>query len=213
MPTAFNEVVVTRLTRAQQVERNRELVLSAARRVLLARGYAGATLEAIALDAGFTRGVVYSQFGTKGDLFLELLKRRISERAEHNSALAAAGVGRTGLRALLHSNAERDEASAGWGRLLIEFRIHAVRDPELNDRYAALHERSIAGFADAVRTLLDADGLGSSRSPREIAEIVFSLASGHVLEQAAGTARLGPTELEDLVDRLVVPLPTDRTIT
>ena len=71
----------TRLSRAEQVERNRERVLDAAREVFLERGYAGATLEAIAEAAGFSKGVVYSQFAGKPDLFLALLERRIDQRA------------------------------------------------------------------------------------------------------------------------------------
>ena len=69
-----------RLTRAEQSERNRGLVLAAARRVFLARGYHGATLEQIADEAGFSKGVVYSQFESKADLFLGLLEARISEQ-------------------------------------------------------------------------------------------------------------------------------------
>ena len=48
-----------RLKREDQVKRNRELVVEAARRVFLAEGYAGATLEQIAEEAGFSKGVVY----------------------------------------------------------------------------------------------------------------------------------------------------------
>ena len=51
--------MATRLRRAEQVERNREMVLEAARRVFIDRGYAGASLEAIAEEAGFSRGVVF----------------------------------------------------------------------------------------------------------------------------------------------------------
>ena len=73
---------------AEQSERNRGLVLAAARRVFLARGYHGATLEQIADEAGFSKGVVYSQFESKADLFLGLLEARISERAAENVRLA-----------------------------------------------------------------------------------------------------------------------------
>ena len=52
--------------------------------MFLARGYGKATVEAIAEDAGFSTGVVYSQFGSKAVLFLALLERRIDERAERN---------------------------------------------------------------------------------------------------------------------------------
>ena len=47
-----------RLTRVEQSVRNRELVLAAARRVFLERGYHGASLEQIADEAGFSKGVV-----------------------------------------------------------------------------------------------------------------------------------------------------------
>src|SRR5215203_510779 len=76
--------VAQRLRRVEQVERNREVVLAAARQVFISNGYAGATLEGIATEAGFSTGVVYSQFGSKADLFFALLERRIAERAAQN---------------------------------------------------------------------------------------------------------------------------------
>src|SRR3954469_18000027 len=97
--------MATRLTRPEQVPRNRGLVLEAARRVFLDRGYAGATLEAIADAAGFSKGVVYSQFAGKPDLFLALLDRRIAERAEQNKRVSSGLAGLDGLRALLDANA------------------------------------------------------------------------------------------------------------
>src|SRR6186997_399416 len=101
--------MATRLTRAEQGERNRGLVLAAARRVFLERGYAGATLEAIADEAGFSKGVVYSQFAGKPDLFLALLDARIAERAERNAAVSAGLAGVDGLRALLDANVRLSE--------------------------------------------------------------------------------------------------------
>jgi AcrR family transcriptional regulator len=67
-----------RLSRAEQNDRNRSLLLAAARRVFLARGYYAATLEQIADEAGFSKGVVYSRFASKADMFLALLEDRIT---------------------------------------------------------------------------------------------------------------------------------------
>src|SRR5688572_15769955 len=142
--------MATRLSRAQQVERNRGLVLDAARRVFLARGYAGATVEAIAEEAGFSKGVVYSQFDGKSDLFLALLEQRITERAAENAAIAAEHAGVEGLRVLLQRNLRRTLEDGGWPLLLIEFRVVASRDPDLGARYARLHERAVAEFARAT---------------------------------------------------------------
>src|SRR4051812_45051574 len=91
----------TRLSRVEQVERNRALVLDAARRVFLTRGYAGATVEAIAEEAGFSRGVVYSQFTGKADMFFALLEQRMAERAEHAGTILDTTVGVEGMRRLV----------------------------------------------------------------------------------------------------------------
>lgn len=197
--------MATRLSRVEQVERNRGLVLDAARRVFLARGYGGATLDAIAEEAGFSKGVVYSQFAGKADLFLALLERRITERAEENARLAADHSGIQALRALLRVNARRSSEGAEWARLLIEFRAVAARDPEVNARYTALHGRSLEGFAEAVRVALARDGLEPVYPPHTFAHLVFALDNGAVLERATDPAAL-PVELAvDLLTRLVTP--------
>lgn len=67
---------------------------------LLARGYHGATLEQIADEAGFSKGVVYSQFDSKADLFLTLLRARIEERSADNARVASSRPG-GGVAALL----------------------------------------------------------------------------------------------------------------
>src|SRR6187549_941860 len=103
-----------RLNRVEQGERNRALVLAAARRVFLERGYSGATLEAIAEEAGFSKGVVYSQFAGKPDLFLALLESRIVERAEQNTRVTTGLAGIEGLHALLQANARLSQQGGGW---------------------------------------------------------------------------------------------------
>src|SRR5690242_11447004 len=111
--------MATRMSRPEQVQRNRRLVLEAARRVFLERGYAGATLEAIADDAGFSKGVVYSQFAGKSDLLLALLEARIHERAEENASAVDGLAGVEGLRVLLDVSRRRSQSAPAWARLLI----------------------------------------------------------------------------------------------
>jgi AcrR family transcriptional regulator len=177
---------VVKPSRAEKVQANRTSVLAAARRVFLAKGYAGATLEAIAEEAGFSKGVVYSQFGGKADLFLALLDARIDERAAQNARLAAdAGAGAAAIRALL-ANSDRDtQVEAGWARVLIEFRSVAMRDPELNRRYAASHARTRQLLADLVERVLAAAGIEITIPPRALAEFILAFGAGLALERAA----------------------------
>src|SRR4051794_15138667 len=114
-----------RLSRTERTERNRERVLTAAREVFLARGYHGATVEQIAEAAGFSTGVVYSQFGGKADLFLTLLEARIEERIRDNAAVVASIDGGEGLVGLLERAARVTFAEPEWGLLVLEFRVHA----------------------------------------------------------------------------------------
>src|SRR5215472_16094913 len=135
-----------RLSRAEQSERNRALVLDAARQVFLARGYHGATLEQIADDAGFSKGVVYSQFDSKADLFLALLEARISERAAENARVADS-LPDGDLPGFFDNATRGDQATPGWQLLVIESPVHAARDPQLSRRYAATHARTVEALA------------------------------------------------------------------
>jgi AcrR family transcriptional regulator len=194
-----------RLTRVEQSARNRDLVLGAARRTFLERGYHGASLEQIADEAGFSKGVVYSQFENKADLFLALLEQRIEERAAENARFVeamAAGDGCSvdqGLRALVEHATRREHADAEWGLLVIEFRVHAARDPDLNRRYAGLHERTLAGVARVVATLYERAGDPPPLPPADLARLLVTMSAGARLEHAANTEVLPVALLAELV--------------
>jgi len=147
-----------RLARAEQTGRNRARVLDAALDVFRDRGYHAATLEQIAEAAGFSKGVVYSQFAGKADLFMALLEARIEVLAHENLRLAETLSGPEGVRRLMRRQAGLARADAAWRLLLIEFRVHAARDPELNARYARAHARTTDVLADALATIYERGG-------------------------------------------------------
>ena len=182
-----------RLSRAEQNERNRVLVLDAARRVFLNRGYHAATLDEIADEAGFSRGVVQSRFGNKADLFLALLEERIAERAAQNARLAEGLSGAEGMRVLREHAARRNRAELDWGLLLIEFRVHAARDPDLSRRYAALHACTRQALAGVITDVYRRAGQPPPFPPEEMAQLILTVEAGIRLEQAADPA--GPESL------------------
>jgi AcrR family transcriptional regulator len=199
-----------RLTRSERAGRNRALVLDAARQVFLARGYHGATLEQIAEEAGFSKGVVYSQFDSKADLFLALLEARISERAAENARLAVSLPGsEQGLLALVDHLARGDQATPGWLLLVIEFRVHAARDAELSRRYAAAHARTVEALAGVLTEVFARDGQALAAEPRRLAGLLLAFSAGATLEQAADPAALGgravAAELAQVLGPLVGP--------
>jgi len=65
-----------RLTRDERRAQTRERLIDAAADVFNRLGYHGASLEAVADAAGYTKGAVYSNFASKADLFVALAERR-----------------------------------------------------------------------------------------------------------------------------------------
>jgi AcrR family transcriptional regulator len=191
----------SRLSRAEQNDRNRGLLLAAALRVFLDRGYHAATLELIADEAGFSKGVVYSRFTSKADMFLALLTDRIAERAAQNASVAGQ-LAHAGPPALLELawRAERD--SPGWRLLVTEFRVHAARDPELNRRYAAAHASTVAALASAVASVAARDGHALVLPARQVAELLLAIETGLALEQLADPRAVSLPQLPSVLTEL-----------
>jgi AcrR family transcriptional regulator len=187
---------VPRLSRQQQAEANQKRLLDAALEVFTARGFHGSTLEQIAAAAGFTTGVVYSRFASKADLFLALLERTIDQRIGDLQRLTRSKAGEVGAafnRSWWHEVRKRP----AWMLVVIEFRVHAARDPQLNARYAALHSRHVEAIANAIAHDRGRAGQSPPEPLVDGALMVLALGSGLVLERWA----LGDEALGDLPER------------
>jgi AcrR family transcriptional regulator len=172
--------------------------------VFLERGFHAASLDAIAEEAGFSKGVVYSQFESKADLFLALLEQRIDERAAENERVAEHGSGPAALAELVMVAERSAAAESAWQLLLLEFRVHAARDRALNERYAELHARTVQRLA---ATLVRITGGGARPSPPAEARALFMLAlgAGLALEAAAAPHGLPDAELRAMAVRTLDP--------
>ena len=121
---------MTRLTRTQVQEQNRETVLRVARAAFLHDGYVSTSLASVAREAGFTTGIVYSGFGSKADLALGVLEGIQAEQiADLGRRLADVSSTDEALAAIL-SWAEAATAT-GWIRLELELLLDTVSDPRL----------------------------------------------------------------------------------
>jgi AcrR family transcriptional regulator len=164
-----------RISRVEQTSQNRERVLAAARRVFLAQGFHVATLDQIALEAGFSKGVVYSQFESKADMFLALLEQRIAERKEAQLRVAD-------FEDLVEAITRVARAEPAWRLLVIEFRVFAARDRKLNRRYAELHESAIAGIVALLDQLYQRSGATPPGPLATLARHLLALENGEALE-------------------------------
>ena len=171
---------VSRLTRAERQEQTRTALLEAAARVFVERGFAGASVEAITDAAGYTRGAFYSNFGSKEELFAELLQERVYARYADmitRSERAPASMREVGEE-LARIQAEED---GRWlFRLWLELLAHAGRD----DRFRKI----AAGFwsENRARTAALIAGAFGERvppaDPKRLASALIALDIGLALQ-------------------------------
>jgi AcrR family transcriptional regulator len=199
-----------RVTRRDRAAANRAALLAAARKVFLAAGYHGASVDAVAGEAGFTIGAVYSQFGGKAELFLALLEQRIEERiGQIRSVVDGSGVAAE-LTAVARQWAGVLRTDLDWTLLVIEFRVHAARDPVLAARFAELHARLLRAV---VQSLTESLGLpAATPEVEDLARLLLATGPGGALARAAEGEAFRDELMEEtmvaLAQRLLRGLPS-----
>jgi len=173
-----------RKTQAERREETRELVLTAAARVFAERGFHATSLDAIAEEAGFSRGAVYYNFADKEELFLELLDRRCAERAQDLREVFAgtpeddvAATSRQAQLAAQHA-LEAMTGDTEWRALYLEFLAHAARDSAFRRRFSKRSDEMRGALEEVVveRTGAVADAL--DMAPEQLAVVIDALGTG-----------------------------------
>jgi AcrR family transcriptional regulator len=138
-------------TRAERQAQTRKELVDAAERLFTAQGFHATSIDAVAAEAGFTKGAVYSNFASKEDLFFAVYERRVDGRvAELEAILEDAPTMREAIVRFVPGQGDRPPASDGWMAVFFEFWAHALRHPQLRERFAAQHRRVIEVLAGAM---------------------------------------------------------------
>ena len=172
-----------RLTRNEARERTRERLLDAAADEFKRRGYHGASLEAIAEAAGYTKGAIYSNFDTKADLFKALVDRHIdAELAIQAQQFAGKSLEEViqELDEVFERQVERDPQ---WIALELEFALAGMRDPEVRRRLVAGSEDLRDRTGASIDRLLANAGRAAPFTGRELSVLFNAMATGLALQQ------------------------------
>jgi len=156
----------------------RAAILGAAKTLFLAKGFEGASMDAIAASAGVSKLTVYSHFGDKDHLFKAAVVSRCDEQMP--AAMFTVAVGTPTRQALLtiargfHGLIHSDEAIA-LHRMMI---ANAGQSPHLAELfYEAGPKRTLDGFERYLRAAVQAGQLDINDIPRA-AEHFFVLCKG-----------------------------------
>lgn len=131
-----------RLTREQSKDQTRLRLLDAAQAIFMKKGFVATSVEDIAEAAGYTRGAFYSNFDSKPELFLELLRRDHEEMQAALESIFEEGATRETMEARVleyYSNLPRDDKCF---LLWMEAKLLAARDSRFRVKFNAfLHEK------------------------------------------------------------------------
>ena len=174
----------TSLTRAERREQTRAELIDAAERLFIRQGFHATSVDAVADEAGFTKGAVYSNFSSKEDLFLAVYERRVDRSvAEVEAAFAASDDAAETLERLTGEIASRRTSDDGWTAVFFEFWAHVLRHPESRAQFGALHERAIEPFVAATERISEERGVPLPDEPRKFASAMYAMNLGLTLER------------------------------
>jgi len=157
-------------------------ILAAAAKVFDAHGYAATTMEAVAAEAGISKGSIYNYFKNKDDLFAQVFSEAMAggiTRAEQ--VLAAPLTAAAKLDRLLGDWARQLEYYKRIGRLMLEFWVTAARQ-EPDGTMANWFDHEYGEWRRVVRAILSQGvAVGEFRGDLDVAShsaLIVALVDG-----------------------------------
>lgn len=139
-------------TQEERRTQTRDALLAAGATLFAARGVAGASVDAIAHQAGRTSGALYDHFGSKEGLLFALLESWVDDATQVITAdQAAATTLEEWVAAMWHAVARPPSGDARWIALEHELWSAAAQSDEVR-RYLARRYQAAWDGVDAVAT-------------------------------------------------------------
>lgn len=185
--------------RQDRSELTRARLIQAAEKIFARDGFEAAKLEEIAADAGYTRGAFYANFDSKEDLFLALLEREISARIDRVE---------TRMKPLRDSEAKLRSfreffltlcQDRRWSLLALEFRLFAVRHPEVKAKLAALNRRMVTSRIGILQQIILESGRKPPVAPGVVARSLSAVTNALALEQMLDRSFMSDADLKEIL--------------
>ncbi|WP_319435984.1 helix-turn-helix domain-containing protein [Mycobacterium sp. RTGN5] len=172
-----------RWTKERRIEHTRQILLDAAEEVFARKGLTGAALEEIADAAGFSRGIIYSQFGAKEKLFLAVVDRQRQRFLDGFAEVMSAFHRR--------SDVDLDELAQRWrdlssgtdhAALGYELKLFLLRNPDARDRVAAQRLETIRALGEFISKNVARIGGALTIDAETLARVILAVNDGITLD-------------------------------
>lgn len=173
-----------RWTRERRLQHTRNLLLDAAEELIVQEGLGEASLGDIADTVGYTRGAIYSQFGSKEGMFLAVIERHRQRFLD----------GFTDVLASFHrfEDLDVDELAARWHQLSstdaeraatleYELTLFLMRNPQARQRVAAQRKETVRWLTDYITRTFDRMGATLRMPATDLARVILATNDGITL--------------------------------
>ncbi|MFL5909917.1 MAG: TetR/AcrR family transcriptional regulator [Gaiellaceae bacterium] len=178
----------------------RERLLDAAAHVFAEKGYLGASIDDIARAAGVTKGALYWNFPSKQEFFYALLDERVDRQVRSFlDLLENATWDKETIQTVSRGLIEVVDDQRELFLLIEEYRLLAVREPELRGRYLD----RIRALRDGVARAMEAReqmGIPLTMGAQELATGMAALANGLVAARIVDPESVPDDLLGEMLD-------------
>jgi AcrR family transcriptional regulator len=169
-----------RLTREQSRAQTRERLLASAAMVFTREGYAGASVDRIAEEAGYSKGALYSNFASKDELFVELVDHHAGAQADELCRLLDAAEGADAVIDTVCDWASSLQHEPDLRLLVLEMARRARGDAVLLERHARLFDEQWKAVGARLARIFPAGA--APVEPLMLGALVMELTYGNAMQ-------------------------------
>ncbi|MEI3614072.1 TetR/AcrR family transcriptional regulator [Pseudogracilibacillus sp. SO30301A] len=168
-----------RLTREESKQQTRKELLEVASEMFAKQGFYSTSVDQIAEEAGYSKGAIYSNFGSKDDLFLSVFKENQKEDLQSLEAIAEEYDSLDEFINMIENNHQYErKENQDWSILKLEFLLYAMRDDSVSKKLAPILEESRSQMTNILKAFYQPDDQKRLVSIDKLAFLLLSLDIG-----------------------------------
>ncbi len=184
----------------ERSDATRARLIRAAEKIFARDGFEAAKLEEIAAEAGYTRGAFYANFDSKEDLFLALLEGEVSSRINTVEQMTRSVPDPEAKLLAFREFFLTICQDRRWSLLALEFKLFAVRHPEVKARLAAMNRRLVKPRIGILRDIMEGTGRKLPISPTALAMSLSAVTNALSLEHMLDRGLMPEAALKQILE-------------
>ncbi len=196
----------SRVTRKPQArtEVTKAKILDAAQLLFSELGFENTQLDEVAARAGSSRGGIYAHYKSKEDLFLALMEHRVSAAFKTACKKLEEEPDLKKRQNMFKDWFVQQVCAPKAGTLTLEFKLYAVRRPEMRDKLLDLYNTLFTRTDQDLREVLFGKNLTKKEqiAIEQRVAVLGGTLSALVLERHFRPALFGPSHLQQFAEEI-----------